>query len=465
MGEVYSKSVLALMAETTRGTAVAVSGATDYTALQDDVDLVPGFEEIDNLELSASIGKSKTILGIERPTMSFSHYLRASGVVATAPDYNLLLKGLFGSEAIAAAEYNTVAGSSAGTSAARGIVNVDTGEGASYARGEALLIQDPNGYSVRNIYSISSDALTLGFNLATAPGVGVELGRSVFYSPGAADSDYISLSAWKYTGNGAAIQLLSGARPVSMALALESGQPINASFSLEGLEYSFNPIVISAANNKIDITDDGGTIAVTLTNDTYKDPNELAAHITTVAGAALLASGGDDFLCTYSSSTGKFTLATTTGSVLSFLWKTGTSGSDNTDAHVGTTLGFSDAADDTGSLSYTSDSALSWASPYTPTLDSENPAIAKGIEVMWGDYDEYVCKAASSVNINITNSVADVGSICATSGRSDTVFTNREVTVDAELLLTRHEVDTFTRFREGTEVPFACTWGDRKSVV
>jgi hypothetical protein len=243
-----------------------------------------------------------------------------------------------------------------------------------------------------------------------------------------------------------------------MNVEIPAGALINGSFTLQGLEYSFDPITITSSNKYIDFTDDGGTTVGILTEDTYKDPNELAAHIQTVCAAAAAASGGDDFLCTYSSATGKFTLSTTTGTVLSLLWNTGA----NTANGAHTTLGFLSAADDTGALSYTSDNAQDWSSPYTPSLDSENPVAAKNIEVMWGDFDEYACKAASNVSINIDHEVSDVLSICAASGRSDTVFSARTVSVDVTLLLTKHEADTFTRFREGTSVPFACNWG-RKS--
>lgn len=463
MAEVTRRSVLALVEETTRGTPVLPSAGTDYTALQEDVEATPSFDELENAELSSSIGQKQSTLGIERPEMSFSHYFRASGSAATAPDYNLLLKSLLGEETIAGAEYDTVAGSTAGDADNRAVVNVDTGEGATFQRGEALLIKDgTNGYSVRNIYSISSDALTLGFNLGSAPASGVNLGQAVLYYPAAADSDYPTLSAWMYRGNGGAIELMSGSRCSEMTADVTAGEFVNSSFSLQGIEYNFNPININSANKYIDITDDGGTVVATLTEGTYKDPNELAAHIQTVGTAAVAASGGDDFLCSYSSSTGKFTISTTTGTLLSLLWKTGTHGADNADDHVGTTLGFSDAADDTGSTSYTSDSVQSWASIYTPSVDSENPTVAKNIDVMWGDFNEYACKAASSVSVTISNEVADVNSVCSASGRSDTVFSSREVTADVTLLLERHEVDNFTRFREGTTVPFAATWG-RKS--
>lgn len=464
MPEVTRKTVLALVEETTRGTPVSPSAATDFTALQEDASMSPSFEELENAELSNSIAQKQVVLGLERPEMSFSHYIRHSGVEATAPDYNLLLKSIFGDESIAAAEYDTVASSTAGSSTARAVIKVDTDEGATFQRGEALLIKDAtNTYSVRNIYSISTDDLTLGFNIADAPVAGVNLGKAVLYSPASDDSDYPTLSGWKYDGNGAAIELVSGLRCTDMSIDISAGELINGSFTLSGLEYYFNPIVVTSANKYIEFIDDGASqVTATLTEDTYKDPNDFASHVTSVLTQASVGNGNDTITCSYSSSTGKFSLSSD-GATFSLLWKTGTvHGSDNADDHAGTLLGFDDAADDTGATSYFADNAQSWAASYTPDYDDEKPCVAKNIEVMWGDFDEYVCKEASSVSINVTNEQSDVNSICAVSGRSDTVFSRRTVTVDTSLVLTRHEVDTFTRFREATSIPFACNWG-RKS--
>ena len=137
-------SVLAIMTETTEGTPVIPAAATDYLALQDDATMTPSFDVLESAEFRNSIGKSKPILGGENPTFEMSHYLRASGVVATAPNNNLLIKGAFGTESIRATERDTVAG------ATTTVVSVDTGEGTAFSKGDFLLIKDTtNGYSVR----------------------------------------------------------------------------------------------------------------------------------------------------------------------------------------------------------------------------------------------------------------------------------------------------------------------------
>lgn len=51
-------------------------------------------------------------------------------------------------------------------------------------------------------------------------------------------------------------------------------------------------------------------------------------------------------------------IITRSAGTFQILWKTGTHGSDNTDDHIGTLIGYNDTADDTGSLSYTADNTI-----------------------------------------------------------------------------------------------------------
>src|SRR5690606_17278141 len=126
-----------------------------------------------------SIGAAAPVLGAEAPALSLNHYLRHSGVEGQEPNFGLLLEGAFGDKSVASTEYDTVANSTAGSSSARAVVKVDSGEGVNFERGHALMIKDQtNGYSIRPVFSISSDDLSLGFNLGNAPGSGVNLGKA-----------------------------------------------------------------------------------------------------------------------------------------------------------------------------------------------------------------------------------------------------------------------------------------------
>src|SRR5690606_11952221 len=160
---------------------------SDYVRLQDDFDMSPAFETLESAELSASIGRSKSILGSENPTLSFSHYVRNSGVAGQAPDFGEMIKAAFGDEVVAGSEYGTVAASTEDE------IKVDTGEGANFQRGQLLLVKDPvNGNSIRPVHSVSGDSLIPGFNLPAAPGAGVPLGKCVLYKP--ADAGHQSLT-------------------------------------------------------------------------------------------------------------------------------------------------------------------------------------------------------------------------------------------------------------------------------
>lgn len=442
-------SVLALIEESTEGTPVAPSAATDYVALQDDFSAEPSFDVLESAELKSSIGKAKSILGAENPTASFSHYLRASGVVAQAPNYGLLLKASLGAVATASTEYNTVASSTTS------VIKVDTGEGATFQRGEALLIKDgTNGYRIRCIDSIATDDLTIGFEVPNAPGTGVNLGRAVLYYP--ANSSHPTLTLWHYVGNGGAVQMVSGCRVTSVGLEFPAGELINGSYDLEGLAFYFNPINIASTDAKLDFTDDDGTFAATVATGYYKDPHKLAEAIQTAMNTA---NSGETHTVTYSDSTGKFNIKST-GTTLSLLWNTGTNAANT----IGDKIGFSTAADDTGTAAttgYTSDNAQTYASPHTPSFDSADPLAAKDNEVMLGDAEDYVCFKASNVSFTIDTPKADILSVCSESGKQGSIVSERSVTISVTALLEKYDADKFAKFRSNANCKFQYSFGEK----
>lgn len=440
-------SVLAVVVETTEGTPVSPTGAGDFIALQDDGDFTYATDTLENAELKSSLGSAKPIQGFENPAFSFSHYLKHSGTEGTAPEMEELLEGAFGSQDIQATERNTVAGSTTS------VINVDAGEGAEYARGKALLIKDAtNGYSVRNIDSIATDALTMGFQVGTAPGTGVDLGRAVTYSP--ADSGHQAMSVWLYNGNAGQISMMAGGKVSEFSVTAEAGQLINSGFTVEGLIHYFNPIEITASDIYIDWTDDQGTAAATITAKMYRDPHQLADAI----AAAMNAQTTETITCTYSDTDGKFTF-TATGALFSLLWSTGT----NTANTVGDKIGFSVAADDTGALTYEGDNAISLAAAYTPSFDSTDPLVAKNNEVLLGDADDTVCFKANSITMTLSDTRRVIEDICAESGRSGSIINERSATFAITALLDQYEADKYRKFRTNANVKFAYTAGVKDS--
>lgn len=438
-------SVMAIVVESTEGTPVVPSAAGQYVALQDDATMSPNSETLENAEIKSSLGPSQPIIGRETASASFSHYLKHSGTEGQASEIDEVLTAIFGSEEIESTEYNTVAGSTTS------VINVDSGEGAQFARGQGLLIKDStNGYSVRNVQSIATDAMTLGFNVANAPGTGVNLGKAIFYSP--ANSGHQSLSLWHYLGNAGALQLVSGARATQFDFTVEPGSLVNANFSFEGLNYYFNPITIDANDTYIDWTDDQGTAAASITAKTYEDPHQLADAL----AAAMNAQTTETITVTYSNTTGKYTIAAT-GAVFSILWNTGT----NTANTIGDAIGFSVAANDTGALTYTSDNAVSFAAGQTPSYDSSQPLKGYYQEVLVGDADDITCFLTSSVSVSMATARQPFDDICAESGFSNSIINGRTVTVSITALLQQYEADKYRKFREGEATRFCVNVGQK----
>lgn len=440
----FRNSVLAVKPESTENTPVAPTAAGDFVVLQDDFAMEPAFEQLESAELRASIGRGKTIVGEENPTASFSHYLKASGTQGVAPEIDEILTSAFGSEVIASTEYDTVASSTVTD------LNVDTGEGAQFQRGQGLLIKDAtNGFRIRAVNDVVTDALDLSFSLPNAPASGVNLGKAVLYKP--ADTGHQPLSIWHYAGNGGALQLMSGAKVTDLGITFNAGELINMNFSFEGLAYYFNPITTTASAYRLRFTDDDVTdYDISLTQKTWKDPHELADALET----AMNASGTTEVhTVVYSNSTGKFTFTNTTGATLSLKW---------THANTcGALLGFSIGADDTGATTYTSDNAVSFAAAYTPSFDTTDPLVAKSNEIMIGSQTDNACIGANSVEFTMSTPRSIIQSICADSGRSGSVIQSREVTISVQAILNQYDASKFKSFRENEEVRFQYSFGEK----
>jgi hypothetical protein len=160
------------------------------------------------------------------------------------------------------------------------------------------------------------------------------------------------------------------------------------------------------------------------------------------------------FTCNYSDTTGRFTL-TSNGTIFSLLWNTG----DNTADTIGTTIGFLVAADDSGSLTYTSDNAQVFAAPQTPDYDDTSANVAKANEAMLGDQADISCFGAQSISITLSNTKTDIPDLCEVSGKSGSLITAREVTAQVTYLLKKYEADKFRRFREGSKTSLTYNFG------
>jgi len=440
-------SVFAIKEESTAGELIAPTSADNFLPLKSGFEMTYEAEALDNEEILNDLGKGKSFKGDESVTGTHEAYAKNSGVVATAPDAALLYESILGTETIAAAEYDTVAGSTVN------VVNLDAGEGANRPIGMAVLSKHASGYEVRNVSSVSTDALTMSFSLNNAPGTGVLMGRPIMYSPGSA---FPTFSAWLYEGNGFAVQSAAGCTVTELTFEASANEFCNLSFSYEGTKYYFNPIEITGSTDTIDWTDDSGTYAATIASGFYRDPKELATAVQT----AMNAQTSEVFTVTYSDVTGKYTITYASPATLSLLWNSGA----NTAQTIGAKLGFSVAADDTGSLTYTSDNAVgAEAASYTPSYDSVDPIVFKDAELFIGSQSENICKCPTSVSISIAKETEKVLCACEETGVKEIITVGREVTLEAEIVLEKYEVSTFNHLLNNDSIQASLTVGPKSS--
>jgi hypothetical protein len=436
-------TVFAVVEEVSEGTIAEPNSGSDFLPIQTDLDMSPEIEKLDNEEMKASLGMAKKITGRESPTASFSHYVKHSGVEGQEPAWGKLIKSCLGAVDVASTEYQTASSSTTTT-----IKVADTNN---FMVGQPLLIKDAtNGYKIAHIHDIpTATDLTLGFKISAAPAAGVNLGKAVTYYP-INTMEHPSLSLWNYIGNGGAKELIRGARVTEIGITADAGALINASISLEGLEFFFNQIAITSANKYLDFTDDAGTFAAVIPTGYYKTPHELASAIKD----ALNGVSTEIYNVVFSNSTGKFTIETLS-STLSLLWQSGT----NTANTIGSVLGFDVLADSTGDTEYVSDNAQTYSAPYTPSFDVSDPLTAKGHIVYVGDQTDNVCFNPSRVSITITSSRKVIDSICSDSGISGSIINGREVKVSVKGLLERHDADRFNRALQNKDTRFMYTGG------
>jgi len=434
--------VVAVKKETTEGTLEALTAGSEFIKVRAGTELTSENEIVESDELVNSIGKSAPIVVGENPSGSIPLYIKHSGVEGQEPEAGILLESAMGSVTANGTEYDTVAASTVS------IVKVDSGEGANFVEGQALLVKDAtNGYSIRNIDSISSDDLTLGFDLASAPAVGINLGKAVQYIP--ASSGHPTYSVYRYASETSAgyRDAMAGCRSTSLTFDLNARELASLSAEFEGISYYWNQIVIDATNDDFSVTDDGGAFTGSVEQKAYKTPIEFADELETKLNAA----GDDVFTVTYSNTTGKFTVASD-GAVLQLTCSAANS--------VFAEIGFG-AIDLTGATTYTAATALSFDAPYTPAYDDIDPIVVVDSELLIGDSDDYICRKASAASFAIGTPKTQVLSVCAENGVVETIINERSVTLSATILLSAYEAELFDRSFNNTTSKIAFSTGPK----
>jgi len=453
MSELKRATVFAVVPETTIGGLKAPTSATQFVPVRPGAEQTAAVEELANDELVNDIGASKTLTGLETPTGTHPAYLKHSEVEGQEPECGIFYESAFGSKAVAAVERLTAAGSTAGTTTVRAVVNVTATHGASFEVGQALLVKDlTNGYKIRNVRSRATDALTLNFNLNAAPGVGLGLGRSVLYKPVA--TGHPSFSSWEYGANGGYIGAMAGCKTTSIEMTMPAGEQAEVSFGYSGTESFFNPVVVTATNKFIDFTDDVGAQTATLDEEIFKSPLAFASHVE----AKMQGESADTITVRYNSQTGRYTIASD-GAVFELNFNTGT----NTANSAAPILGFDTVADQDSATSYTSASPMDLAAPYTPSYDGATNIVVKDAELFIGDFHETVCRKASTVSVTVGVEQEQVRAICARSGLVEILPTARQVSLEATVVLDRYEASLFDKFINNKDAEVMVNIGQKNS--
>jgi hypothetical protein len=447
------KSLQGVVEETTAGTPLDPVDGTDILALQEGFEVSPSVEQIDNNELSPNVDTKAPILGLETPSSTIGHFFRHSGVEATAPNYDTLLKAALGTKVDALTQRSTTTGSTSGDINTRAKIVLGSG-GSDFQRGHCMLVKDStNGYIMRNVLSVSGNELTTLFNLGQgAPGSGVGVGRPILYKT---NDELPSLTHWIFRGNGGVKEAIAGARVASMSMEASVGEPLNMEFQLEGVGYYFDPIRIAAADRYLDFNIGAAELSAVVNAKLYKSPHELAdaledAMEATGASGTFIVDYKD-----YGNASGKFFIAHS-GGVLNLLWNTGTQTANT----IGDKLGFSTAADDTGASGYFSDNAQDWSAPFSQTLDNNiNPLIVKAGEALIGTFERTVCTEVQEMTINVENTLQDVRDICSETGIGEKLLSARTTTAEVLMTLKKHDAKYYEQFRVGDSIQFAYNGG------
>lgn len=414
-------SIFALKKETNAGDYLPPSVGSEFVPLRPGNTLNFQAEALESDELLNDIGAAKAFTGKESVEGSHSAYLRHSGIEGQEPEVGVLYESVMGSKVIHGTEFSTVSGSTTNI--------IKVADGTDFTVGQALLIKDSsNGYSIRNVKSISTNDIILNFSLPAAPVSGVALGKAVQYSPVA--QGHPTFSTTKYLGNGHAIEASAGNTVTEFSLTADANGFGEVEFSYQGTKYFYNPITITASSKYIDVTDDSGTFAVSVPEKIYKTPVELADALNT----ALNDASGESYSVVYSNANGKFTI-TCTSSTLDILWDSGTNAGDS----IGPKIGFDISNDSTGGSSYESDNAQTYQAALTPAYDAADAIVIKGAELFIGDQVDNACICAQSVSLTVSKEVQDVDCICEETGVKEKIATARSVEMTVTAVLNKYD--------------------------
>lgn len=435
-------TVTAAVAESTAGTLAWPASTGDFCVARAGTALNAAMETVESDEMFDNIGMAEPFVTKQVPTGTVPRYLKGSGVEGTEPEWAVFLDSLLGDKQAQSNSHHVVASSTAGTSAAAAVLKLGSGQGAQKRVGEAILIKDgTNGYSIRNAASIATDDATLNFNLTAAPASGVLLGKSVHWRGASSGHSTFSLHLWQASSSNGVHEAVAGCVAASASIECNANELAMINFEVQGTKAFRNAMRVTSSNKYIDFNIGGSELNASLTEGSYSSPIALAREIAT----KMTALAGETISCSFSATTGKFTISKASGT-LELLWDSGT----NTANTAGTLLGYTVSADDTGSTSYTADSALDYSPAYTPSLEATSPHVVRHNELFVGAFSRNQHRVGASFTVSIENELVDVDDIGEESGVLEKLVQGRSVSVGFQLLVKKHEAEEFDAMLNNT---------------
>jgi hypothetical protein len=233
-GIAKNASIIGLMLESTEGTYVAPSSATDYIQPLEGFDIAPKKEIVERTILTSSIGKVTPRVGQKSVTATLPVEFRASGTEGAATDFDLLLKGALGNKRQIASRITTKTGNTGS------VLQIEDADISSLTVGDIIVVLEAGAHHICAISAKTSGTGTATVTLLPSKPSGsfsdsVQISKSTTYYP--ANSGHIPLSLSTYWGN-EILQKAVGCKVTKMSLDNFSvGGIASLGFEMEGLSF------------------------------------------------------------------------------------------------------------------------------------------------------------------------------------------------------------------------------------
>ena len=228
---------VAIKEEGTEGTYEVPAAAGDYISpLADGVTLEPTKELLERNNLTNSIGKSRSRVGMKSVSVTLPCEAKASDTEGDAPEYGLLVEGALGAT-------RSFSEATSGTGHTTTVINYDgDGYDAYWAVGDTVLIKESGAYHLSPITAVDTSANTLTLLVAadSSPSDSVTIAAGTTYYT--ANGGHPAISVTKFTTESGASWVREdaiGCKVTNMSMnGFSTGQLLEWSFGLEGLSFN-----------------------------------------------------------------------------------------------------------------------------------------------------------------------------------------------------------------------------------